>query len=246
MFAGQPKRPYLAEEHAQARQLRSLGAPIGMIAQHLGVSKSTVSIWVRDIELLPRQKKRNLQRARVVRSTAWSEKHRRLRVQWQLEGRERARRGETLHQAGCMLYWAEGAKGRNSVRFVNSDGPMVAFFAGFLRECFEVGPDDFTFHLNAYTTQTRSIDEIEAYWLALLGLNRESARKHTVNHFPTSSSGRKVDKLPFGVCMLRVKRSTRILQHIYGAIQEYSGIDRPEWLDGPPRKRKADPEADAA
>jgi hypothetical protein len=38
---------------------------------------------------------------------------------------------------------------------------------------------------------------------------------------------------------LRVKRSTRILQHIYGAIQEYSGIDQPEWLDGPPRKPKA-------
>jgi hypothetical protein len=33
-----------------------------------------------------------------------------------------------------------------------------------------------------------------------------------------------------------VSRSTWLVQHIYGAIQEYSGVDQPQWLDGPPRK----------
>ncbi len=138
-----------------------------------------------------------------------------------------------------MLYWAEGAKDRNSLVFANSDAAMVAFFLRFLRECFGVETTDFTFKVNVYLGDGRSIDEIEAYWVDLLGLTPECARKHTVNHFPTSSSGRKVDKLPYGVCMLRVKRSTRIVQHIYGAIQEYSGIDQPQWLDGPPRKPRS-------
>jgi hypothetical protein len=39
------------------------------------------------------------------------------------------------------------------------------------------------------------------------------------------------NKLPYGVCSIRVRRSTRILQHIYGAIQEYAGFDEPRWLD---------------
>ena len=69
-----------------------------------------------------------------------------------------------------------------------------------------------------------------------LGLPAESLRKGVENHLPTSSSGRKANKLPLGVCTLRVKRSTRLLQHIYGAIQEYGGFDEPAWLDGPPRK----------
>jgi hypothetical protein len=35
--------------------------------------------------------------------------------------------------------------------------------------------------------------------------------------------------LPYGVCAIRVHR-TRAVQHIFGAIQEYAGIDKPEWL----------------
>lgn len=68
----------------------------------------------------------------------------------------------------------------------------------------------------------------------------ESLRKGVENHLPTSSSGRKANKLPLGVCTLRVKKSTRLLQHIYGAIQEYGGFDEPRWLDGPPRKPQRD------
>jgi hypothetical protein len=47
---------------------------------------------------------------------------------------------------------------------------------------------------------------------------------------PTSSSGRARNKLPYGVCTLRV-HSTWMVQHIYGAIQEYGGFDEPAWLD---------------
>jgi hypothetical protein len=35
--------------------------------------------------------------------------------------------------------------------------------------------------------------------------------------------------LLYGTCKLTI--STQIVQHIYGAIQEYCGFDRPEWLD---------------
>ena len=140
-----------------------------------------------------------------------------------------------------MLYWAEGAKDRNCLQFANSDPAMMAFFLRFLRTRFDIRTEDVTFSLNVYTDGGRSVDEIEAFWIELLDLSRECVRKHTLNHFPTSSSGMRTNKLPNGVCMLRVKRSTRILQHIYGAIQEYSGIDRPEWLDGPPRKPRPKP-----
>ena len=38
-----------------------------------------------------------------------------------------------------MLYWAEGAKARNSVRFSNSDPEMLRFFLAFLRRYFSIG-----------------------------------------------------------------------------------------------------------
>jgi hypothetical protein len=43
--------------------------------------------------------------------------------------------------------------------------------------------------------------------------------------------------LPYGVCSIRILRSTHLVQHTFGAIQEYAGFDEPRWLDGPPRKR---------
>lgn len=131
-----------------------------------------------------------------------------------------------------MLYWAEGAKDRNCVVLANSDVHMVRFFKRFAAECFGVADEDFSVRLNVYTGNGLSIEQIESYWLEALELPRSCLRKHMVNHFPTSSSGEKRNKLPHGVCTLRVLRSTRIVQHIYGAIQEYAGFEQPQWLDG--------------
>ena len=236
-----PKNPRLIKEHDKARQLRYLGASVKQIAAYLEVSQSSVSVWVRDIELLPRHRAANLKRASSLRSAGWEERCRGRRRQDQQEGREHARRGDPLHAAGCMLYWAEGSKERNTVVFVNSDPAMMEMFTRFLRTCFSLTSEDLTFRLNVYTNNGMDIDEVEFFWMELLGLSRRSARKHVVNHFPTSSSGKRTRKLPYGVCSLKVKRSTRIVQHIYGAIQEYSGIEQPGWLDGPPRKAASAP-----
>jgi hypothetical protein len=139
--------------------------------------------------------------------------------------------------AGCMLYWAEGAKARNVIKFANSDASMVAFFCKFLRESLGVTRDRLGIRLNVYTGNGLTVRQIEEHWLRLLDLPWSAVRGHTLNHRPTSSSGRKRNKLPYGVCSLTVARSTRELQHMYGAIQEYAGFEEPSWIDGPPRKK---------
>jgi hypothetical protein len=235
MFVGSTS-PRLAREFAEARRMRLDGVPMRTIAATLGVSISSVSVWTRDIELTAEQRAANLARAAAARGPAWSERNREQRRRYQREGRARARLEDPLHIAGCMLYWAEGAKSRNQAAIANSDPAIVEAFLLFLRSCFNVTVDDLTFNLNAYTGNGLTIGEIELFWMKRLGLRTSCARKHTVNHFPTSSSGKRPKKLPYGVCTLKAKKSTWIVQHIYGAIQEYAGIDCPEWLDGPPRR----------
>jgi hypothetical protein len=129
-----------------------------------------------------------------------------------------------------MLYWAEGGKRRNAVKLVNSDVHLVRFFCRFLREGFKVPAESFRVSLNVYTNNGLTVEEIERYWLEALGLPRSCLRKHSLDSKPTSSSGQRRNKLPYGVCTLTV-HSTRIVQHIYGAIQEYAGFDEPRWLD---------------
>jgi transposase len=227
-------RPYKAAEYAEARRLRAeQGMPMKQIAARLGVSVGSVHLWTKDIKISPQQAERNLARARAKAARSWRIKNRERRLAFQEEGRARARSGDLLHQAGCFLYWAEGAKARGSVGFANSDVNMVRFFVRFLRQSLEVPEDRIRLNLNVYTGNGLSIEEIEQYWLKALDLDPSCLRAHIVNHFPTSSSGRKRDRLPYGVCFVKV-HSTRLVQHIYGAIQEYGGFVEPRWLDCDP------------
>jgi hypothetical protein len=224
------------EEQAEARRLRrDQGMPMKQIAATLGVSPASVHLWTRDIVLTAEHRARNLRIAAAKRAARWAEHNRQRRREYQLEGRAQARAGDAFHEAGCMLYWAEGAKTRGDLRFCNSDRAMVAFFWRFLKTYYAVDLARITVALNVYLNNGLLLAEIEDWWNEGLGLPRRAFRSHTTDNYPTSSSGQRPKRLPYGVCTLRYS-STEIVQQIYGAIQEYGGFDEPRWLDGPPRR----------
>jgi hypothetical protein len=224
-------------EREAARRLRVSGMPLKRIAAEVGVSVGSVHLWTRDIKLTEEQKALNRsgpggpQNPEVVRrrAAAWAARCRQARLAWQEEGREAARQWDPLHLSGCMLYWAEGTKNRNQVRLANSDPHLIATFRRFLNAALGVEPSAILFSINVYTDNGLTIEEIERHWLTVLQLPRSSARKHMLNHMPTSSSGRAKNKLPYGVCTV-VVNSTSVARHIYGAIQEYAGFQEPAWL----------------
>jgi hypothetical protein len=92
------------------------------------------------------------------------------------------------------------------------------------------GADDLEVRLHVYMGNGLSLREVEQYWLDGLDLPRSSLRKHSINVRPASSNSRRGRKLPYGVCDLRVKRGTRLVQHIFGAIQEYGDFEEPRFL----------------
>jgi transcriptional regulator with XRE-family HTH domain len=223
-------------KRGQARRLRAQeGRSIKEIARLLGVSRSSVSLWVRDIELTRAQEIALNARdpSRDGRRNGWAANIERARLRrrgFQLAGRRRARRQEPLYVAGCMLYWAEGWKCRGSVELSNSDPEVIRFFARFLRECFGVPDDRMRVACHKFADHTVRQREIEQFWLDVAGLPRSSLRKSMVNHYSRSSQRKRTNRLPHGTCKLIV-HSTEILQTIYGSIQELGGFNRPEWLD---------------
>jgi transcriptional regulator with XRE-family HTH domain len=219
-------------ERERARKLRrEEGASIKELARLLGVSKSSVSLWVRDIELTEAQYlalRRRMggridgSRANAVRALA------RRRAE-QDSGRVDARKGDLLHAAGCMLYWAEGSRNRNAIEFTNSDPAMISFFLRFLRECYSVPDAKITVTCNLFADHLEHQCEIEQFWLDQLRLPHESLRKSSVNVYSKYSKKKRRNRLPYGTCRLKVC-DTRIVQSIYGAIQEYAGFEREEWV----------------
>jgi len=132
--------------------------------------------------------------------------------------------------AGCMLYWAEGSKSRNAVQLANSDADLMNSFLHFLRKSYEVADESIAFSVNCFLGNGLGLDDIHAWWLARLHLPAQCLRKAVVNRPSSASHHRKGNVLPYGTARITV-HSTFVVQSIYGAIQEYAGIERPEWLD---------------
>lgn len=216
----------------EARRLREQGLSLSSIAAKVGVSKSSVSLWVRDIELTDEQSSKLLKRGEQYQEgiRQWQKNRKKKRSHYQEIGRQKARDGDARFMAGCMLYWAEGAKARNSIVFANTDVDMIVFFVAFLRDYYKVPDALLKVRINCYLTGHITREDVEDYWLDKLRLTRGCLRKTQVNTPPKSSKGLKAGKHPYGVCTICVDR-TALVQSIYGAIQEFIGVNKPEWRD---------------
>jgi transcriptional regulator with XRE-family HTH domain len=225
-----------SEERRLARQLRlEEGLPLRVIAERLGVAKSSVSTWVRDIELTAEQHAALRQmnpryNAQLRGQEGRSASARAARLSAQEHGREYARRGDPLHLQGCMLYWAEGSKRRNNAIFTNSDPEMVAVYMRFLRRCYGIADERIALTVNCYVTNGLSAAQIVEWWLSELELPAGCARTPMVNRISSASRLRRGQVLPYGTVRI-VVNSVFLVQSIYGAIQEYAGFERAAWLD---------------
>jgi hypothetical protein len=187
-----------------------------------------VSLWVRDIELSPEQRAA-LRNKMSGGCSANAIAARRRRTSSQQCGRALVREADPMFVAGIMLFWAEGAKARNEVSVVNSDPDLIRFFARFLRHFYRVPDDRFRVACNLFSDHVAHQREIEQFWLDVLELPRSCLRKSMVNVYSKYSQKKRRGMLPYGTCKL-VVCDTAVVQSIYGAIQEYAGFDRPEWL----------------
>lgn len=201
----------------------------------LHVAQSSVALWVRDVELTYEQRA-----ALAVRSPALNPEFNgsrtrarralEIRRAYQEQGRALARQRDPLFIAGCMLYWAEGAKSRNQLKFSNSDPDMAAFFMQFLRTYFPDDAESARVNCHLFADHGEKQYEIEQFWLDLLGLPRTRLGASFVNAYSKHSKRLRTNKLPYGTCAITVSRQ-RVIQTIYGALQEFVGFDRPAWVE---------------
>ncbi|MFA7219184.1 MAG: hypothetical protein WC119_01555 [Synergistaceae bacterium] len=226
------------KERKEARNLRaSQGSSIGDIADQLGVSKSSVSLWTRDIVLTPtqmdnlssRQLRDESAKASIIKNSI------KRRLNFQKEGRLLARKfsNNKMFIAGCIAYWAEGAKSRGSVSMTNSDPNMLRLFVTFLENFFNVDKNNLSVFCRYYTDLS-SQGEPEKYWLNALNLPSKCLRKSCVNYYPKTNTmvKRKYEhgKLRYGTCRVKID-SVEIMQQIYGAIQDLMGFEETRWAE---------------
>jgi len=160
------------EEQARARELRAEGKVLADIAAELGVSKSSVSLWVRDVEFTPSKR-----RYGPRRQTNRLAKQRLAEIaQLDDDGRRRIGRLDDLAflAAGAALYAGEGSKGDGKVLLANTDPAIVRFFCSWLRYFFEI--DESRLRAKVYLHQGLDLEGAEKFWADLTGIPRDQFR----------------------------------------------------------------------
>ena len=223
-------------ERRKAIALRAgQGLSVREIAAALDVSRSTASRWLRDVPLTTVQEDRLRERnpavsGQLAGARRNAELARDRRRPYQEHGRVLARRSDALHLAGVMLYWAEGEKAsRNAARISNTDPALLRLFLDFLRATFAIPEERVRVTCHLFSDHVGHQAAIERDWLRELGLPEASLTRSIVNRQSRRSTGKRARMLPRGTCRLAVN-STFVVQSIFGSIQEYGRIERPEWL----------------
>ncbi|KPI08989.1 hypothetical protein OK006_5113 [Actinobacteria bacterium OK006] len=228
LVAGEPppewtKRPNAKDDlRDRARELRGQGWTYNEIQAELGCSKSSVSLWVRD---LPHPEPRctpEEQRARMNAGLA------RLRAE-----QDRVR-GETRRAAaaaigkltdrelflvGVGLYWAEGAKDkpysrREQVLFVNSDPGMISAFLAWL-DLLQVERERLRFRVMIH--ESADVPAAERFWADHVGADRSSFNKSTLKKHNPKTVRKNVGDNYRGCLVIYVLQSADLYRRIEGA-----------------------------
>jgi hypothetical protein len=154
-------------ERQQARQLRRTGLPLSEIALRVGVSKSSVSLWVRDVEFapLPRPPRGRRRAPNALQRRKQAEIKRLVE-----EGRARIGRlsDREFLVAGVALYAGEDSKRDGAVKFANTNPRMIAFYCAWLRRFFEI--DEARLRVRLYLHEGLDLAASVAFWSEVTGI----------------------------------------------------------------------------
>lgn len=198
-------------EQIKARHFRKKGLSLKEIATRLKTSKSSVSQWVRDIELTKRQ-------IAFLKHKTFLKEIIKKRVTTRLNN-ERQKRELIINQhkkslshvkltpkdlafIGSTLYWAEGGKSDKSrmFKFSNSDPEMIRVMMSFLNKSCQVPKEKLRGHIHLHPHLNPK--KAEQYWSKISNIPLKQFYKTSLAHSRASKNTR--DSLPFGTFNIEI------------------------------------------
>jgi hypothetical protein len=216
------KRPRAKDDlREKASELRLQGMTYDRIQAEPGCSKSSISLWVRD---LPKpERKRSREESAAIARRGWEPTlQRREAERAETKARASAEVGalsdRELLLLGAALYWAEGAKDkpharRERVSFVNSDPGMIRLFIAWL-DMLGVERGRLTFHVLIH--ESADIAGAERYWADLVGAHAGAFGKTTVKRHNPKTVRKNVGPTYRGCLVIHVRQSAELYRRIEG------------------------------
>jgi hypothetical protein len=207
-------------ERTKAIHLRRKGKSYSEIKRIMGVSKSSLSLWLRDIPLTEDQIKklkgnkdkaieRFIETMKLKREKKLLGYYKRQKKTWlPLSDRE-------LFLAGLFLYWGEGNKAsRHTISISNTDPTMLVFSFVWMTKSLSIPKESIKASLQLYSDM--DVEEATNYWSHTLGISRGRFNRPYIK----KSTRSLIDQKGFGhgTCTL-IAQNTVIKENLLMAIK---------------------------
>lgn len=235
------RRPRAKDDlRARAAEMRRQARSVPEIARELGVSKSTVYLWTREIspaatpEAMAKWRSR---RAKEAADARWAPVNR-VRDERRAEVNAAARASvgalgaRELLLLGAMAYWCEGAKAkpwephRCRVTFINSDPALILTFLRFLEL---VGEDRRRLNYRLQIHESADVDAAGRWWADVVGVPWERFSRPTLKTHNPSTIRHNVGDPYRGCLIVRVPKSRELYWRLEGL---FAGIADVETIAG--------------
>lgn len=184
--------------------MRQDGWSYSDISHQLGVSKGTLSAWLRDISYSPNATVRD--RIKTGQGIYGVRRHEEriteaqdLKIQGQLEVGDVSQRD--LWMLGIGLWLGEGSKTLEQIRLVNSDPTIIRLFVRWLKEICELEDNNITLAMHLYPDSVET--DCKSYWSNVTGLPLTQFRKTQIDR-RLDKKLVKFGKSPFGTLHVTV------------------------------------------
>lgn len=213
----------------QAQNLRRKGYSYSEIRKEVPVAKSTLTLWLREIGLVKRQKQRLTQR-RLEAALRGAQKRKQDRILRTEEIYSRSAEEvksiskRELWLIGIALYWAEGSKEKPNyrgaeVRFSNSDPLMIKLFLKWLVEVCKVPLERIKFSLYIHENCKPRLNKVIDFWSRCTNISRSEFKYIYFKKNKINTLRKNVGEDYFGVLRISVKTSSELNRKITGWVR---------------------------
>lgn len=214
------------KEKIVALRLRKQGKTYGEILKEVQVAKSTLSVWLREVDLSKKQiQVITVKKLEAQKKGALARKSQRLIRTADIFAKSKIELGaiskRDLFILGVALYWAEGSKERavqpgSGIQFANSDPKMVHLFARWLTVFAEVSVENITVDLYLHVNHKHRLEEVVRFWETetQLSVTHTYYKRHNPKT-PRKNSGENYH----GLVVLKVRSSSHIVRRLAGLVR---------------------------
>lgn len=174
----------------KALEMRAKQMSYSQIKEKLGVGKSTLNYWLKDMPLskerIDELRGSNPQRIERYRNTMKKKDDAKYLLAYNNVSKKISKfTSRDIFLGGLFLYWAEGGKtDRSTISFSNTNPLMVKFFVKWVT-ALDVDKRNLKIKIHVYSDM--NVDKQIGYWSKILGVNKKQFYKPYIKESKLSS-----------------------------------------------------------